>query len=262
MTVYEVYFWITILLCIGIFQNSLGDLLLGLRNPAIMNFKIARQRMVSRYARWYRFFYDSPGVWWVKIGVILCAALSICVLLLELNPTIPLVLIFLLQLLSHPRWQLFVTSDSPLLRAVLFALILYYTFPQNEVIAEMGLFFVSAYVSLIYFFTSVQKFKSQAWRNGVAMIHFANKSPFWVRSGLASGSNWFLKTTTWGVIFFELLFFSGLFSPQVAIAFMIIGFLFHGVLSLSMGINHFFWTFLACYPAYFYASGKILLLMS
>lgn len=261
MTAYGVYYWMTILLCIGVFQNSLGDLLITKKYPAITDFKLGSSGFVSRYGRWLGFFYESPGVRWSKIAMMLSAALSIGLVLAVSNPAIPLILLLLLQMLTYPRWRHFIASDSPLLRAVLFTLILHYLFSENQIIADVGLTFVSAYLGLIYLFTGIQKLKSQAWRGGGAMIQFAYKSSFWAGSGLTNGKGWLLKTMAWGVIFFELGFVLGFFHPGVAIGFMILGFSFHAILSVSMGINHFFWTFLACYPAYFYTSGKMLLFL-
>ncbi len=261
MTAYGVYHWMTILLCIGVFQNSLGDLLIAKKYPAMTDFELRSSGFISRYGRWLSFFYESPGVLWGKIVMMLCAASSISLVLMVRNPAIPLTLLLLLQMLTYPRWRHFVGSDSPLLRAVLFTLILHYLLSENQIIADLGLTFVSAYLGLIYFFTGIQKFRSPAWRGGGAIIQFAYKSSFWAGSGLANGRSWLLKAMAWGVIFFELGFVLGFFHPVVAIGFMILGFSFHAILSVSMGINHFFWTFLACYPAYFYTSGKMLLFL-
>jgi uncharacterized membrane protein YphA (DoxX/SURF4 family) len=224
-----------------------------------MNFKIVDQPYTSRYARWYRFFYDGPGVWWSKAGVLLAALLSILLVMLQLNPTVPLTIIFILRLLSFPRWYLFVTSDSPLSRAIIFILILHYLVPDNETVADMSLRFLTIYLGLIYFFSGYQKLKSPSWRKGSAMIRFAEKSFFWSKSGIIEWPLWLLSLAGWGVIVFELLFFTGVFAEEVAFIFVLTGFLFHGLLSFSLGLNHFFWTFLACYPVYLYTSGKMLL---
>lgn len=255
----EVFFWTTMLFCIGVFQNALEDLLAAIRLSVLMNYKIVDQPYTSRYARWYSFFYDAPGVWWSKGAVLMAALLSILLVVLQLNPTIPLIIIFLLRLLSFPRWYLFVTSDSPLSRAIVFVLILHYLVPDNETVSDMSLRFLSVYLGLIYFFSGYQKLKSPSWRTGSAMIRFTKKFPFWSNWGIGQQPLWLMRLSGQGVILFELLFFTGVLSEEIAFVFVVIGFLFHGLLSFSLGLNHFFWTFLACYPVYLYTSGKMLL---
>lgn len=248
----------TILVCIGVFQMSLADLIISVRHKSIMNFRIAPERLVSRYASVFRFAYDGRGAWAFKVLMVLCAALGIGLVLSGRNPAVPLITLLISQLLSYPRWKYFVSTDSPLLRAILLVLILHYLLPFSQVITEAGLLFISLYLVLIYHLTAIQKLKSNLWRNGQAIENFLNRFAFWRSVSPATiQSKWLPKAAAWTVMLFELCFFIGLIWPEAGLSFVITGLIFHGGLSFSVGINHFFWTFISGYPAYFYVSGKV-----
>ncbi|MCE7992732.1 MAG: hypothetical protein HEP71_12165 [Roseivirga sp.] len=255
----EAYSWITILMCIGLFQLSLEDFVIAVRHRAIMNFPIANEGLVSGYMKVFRFAYDGTGAWVLKILTLMCALTCIGLVIAGLNPRFVLMVIFFFHLLSYPRWRHFVSSDSPLFRVILTVLLLYYFLPDSPVITEAGLLFLSTYLVLIYHLTGLQKLKSRLWRNGQAIENFMNRFPFWrMVSPVPKKSKWFIRTASWGVMLFELCFFIGLFWPQAAPVFLMAGLLFHGVLSVTVGINHFLWTFIAVYPAYNHMSGKVL----
>lgn len=223
-----------------------------------MNFRLARGRLVSRYLRGFDFAYDGIGAWVFKILILLCALLCIGLMLVGLNPKFVLAAIFLMHLLSYPRWRHFVSSDAPLFRAMLIGLMLHYFFPSNTIISQAGLLFIAAYLVLIYHLTAIQKLKSELWRNGQAIENFMNRFPFWrMVSPAQNKPRGLIKVAAWSVMLFELCFFLGLIRPEIALIFMIAGLLFHGVLSFTVGINHFFWTFVAGYPIYLCVSGRI-----
>lgn len=257
MTTEEVYSWIVLIVCIGLCQSSLADIIASGRHKTIMNFPIAYEKLVSRYMKAFRFVYDGAGAWISKALLLLCALACMAITLAGLNPVIVLVAIFVLHLLSYPRWRHFVGSDSPLFRAIFTALILHYFLPDNRVIAEAGLFFLAVYLVLIYSLTAIQKIKAKLWRNGQAMANFMNRYPFWrMISPAPNKPKWLVKLGSWSVMLFEFFFFTGLLWPEAAPVFLTAGLVFHGVLSLTVGINHFFWTFIAVYPAYFYISAR------
>lgn len=258
MTVSEAYFWTTILLCTGLFQLSAADLMISLRHRAIMNFRLAPEALVSRYMRVFQFAYDGIGAWLFKILTLLCALACIALVVDGQNPKFLLATIFVTHLLSYPRWRHFVSSDSPLFRAMLIGLMLHYFFPSNIIITQAGLLFIATYLVLVYHLTAIQKLKSQLWRNGQAMENFMNRFPFWrMVSPVEDKPKWLIKAAAWSVMLFELCFFLGFIWPEVALVFFIAGLTFHGVLSFTVGINHFFWTFIAAYPVYLCVSGRV-----
>jgi hypothetical protein len=258
MTSIEAYYWTTILVCIGVFQMSLADLLISIKHGAIMNFRIASESLVSRYAKVFNFVFDGLGAWLFKVLMLCCAAACIALVLLGQNPKFLLTAILIIHLLSYPRWRYFVSSDSPLFRAILVALLLHYYIPSSKIITEAGLLFIAGYVALIYHLTAIQKLKSKFWRNGLAIENYMNRFPFWrMVSPATTKPSWLLKLTSWSVILFELCFFIGLLFPEAGFVLMTVGLLFHASLSFSVGINHFFWTFLSCYPAYIYTGMKV-----
>ncbi|MBO3699050.1 hypothetical protein [Roseivirga sp. E12] len=257
MTPSDVYYWTTILVCIGICQSSMADLIIALRHKPLMNFRLWPQAIVSRHMRAFSPLYNGKAAWALKAISLLSAITSIGIVLAGQNPKLPLLVVFITQLLSYPRWRYFVSSDSPLLRAIFVALMLHYFVPDNGLITEAGLFFLATYLVLIYSITGLQKLKSQLWRSGQAIQNFMNRYPFWrMISPDSQKPKWLIKVGSWFVILFECLFFIGLLWPEAAPVFLIVGLLFHGILSITVGINHFFWTFISVYPAYLYISTK------
>lgn len=250
MSIIQAYAGITILLCIGIIQGSIADLLITKKYPSITRFRMADKHL-SRYVRWHRFAFDMPGVFALKWTSLIAALASIALIFTGKSAWITLLLVLACQLLTFPRWRNFVGSDAPLQRAVLTVLIIYSAFPQNNRIALSGLTFLAIYASIIYFSTGLQKVRSTQWRKGEALLGFTSKFPFWKYRPLPGQVTVF---AAWTTIFFELFFFIGLIFPDLAIGFLIAGLLFHGLLSVTAGINHFFWTFLSTYPAYWFIS--------
>lgn len=258
MTLSTAYSWVTILVCIGLFQHSVADLIISVRHKPIINFPITRQGLVSTYMRPFHFAYDGRTAWLLKIVTLINALVCIGLVVIGKNPLLPLSANFVIHLLTHPRWRYFVSSDSPLFRAILMALILHYALPSNRAISEAALLFIACYLVLIYFLTGVQKLKRGLWINGQAIENFMNRVPFWrMLTGEGSKPRTLMKFLAWTTLVFEVCFVVGIFVPEVAIVFAIAGLCFHGILSFTVGINHFFWTFIACYPAYLYISGRV-----
>ncbi len=258
MTLSAAYYWITILICAGLFQMSLADLIVSIKHKAVINYPIARQGLVSRFMRSFHFAYDGRTAWLLKIAALICSLAAVSLVIMGNNPVVFLSASLVIHLLSYPRWRYFVSSDSPLFRAILTALIFHYALPSNRFISEAGLLFIAFYLVLIYFLTGIRKLNSELWRNGQAIENFMNRFPFWrMVTGVGTKPAGLMKFLAWSTLLFEICFIAGFFVPEVAMGFVIGGLCFHGLLSFTAGINHFFWTFVAGYPAYFYISGRV-----
>lgn len=149
-------------------------------------------------------------------------------------------------------------SDSMLL-VVLGGLALARCDPAGP-LGPIGLAYVAVQLVLSYLVAGLVKLREPSWRSGVAMHAVLELpqygAPAWARRSLARG--WVARASAWGVIGFECLFPLALFADAAAIVLSAIAISFHAVNVAVLGLNRFFWTWLAAYPALAYARMVVL----
>ncbi len=125
----------------------------------------------------------------------------------------------------------------------------------NDDLIFIGFLFIAAQSCLSYLVAGVSKLFSKAWRNGSAVQDifrtrtYGSEKIYKFIKG-KKGINLFL---CWSVIIIEMLFPLVLFLPlQYGIVFLVWGITFHFLNSVIMGLNTFFWAFLASYPSIIY----------
>jgi len=113
---------------------------------------------------------------------------------------------------------------------------------------------------LAYFVSGYFKLVSPQWRNGQAIFDVLNTETFGRpnMAELIQDKTNLQKTVTWCTLVFELMFPLVLFTPYpVVYIFFLGGVLLHGGIALVMGLNSFFWAFIATYPALWICSLQL-----
>lgn len=147
---------------------------------------------------------------------------------------------------------------------ILFGLTFYFLQSENTFGRDFSLFFIAGQSLSSYFLAGAFKLKGHKWRNGTAISGIMTTKIY--------GHSYFGQIVmrnpmicyflSWGTICFELFFiFSVVCDPIVLYAFLILGFLFHSLNCLLMGLNGFLYAFVATYPAIIYLSHYLTLLI-
>jgi hypothetical protein len=118
------------------------------------------------------------------------------------------------------------------------------------------LLFLTAQLCLAYAAAGVFKLLSDEWRRGKAIAGILGTRAY----GNQRVYQWLSRSHCtacvlgWGVIVWEVAFPLALVSPRAAIGFMAVGFAFHIVNTVVMGLNNFLWAFCSAYPALLYTA--------
>jgi len=200
-------------------------------------------------------YYGSLSIAGLQFG---CAA----VLVANVDPslTAPLLGAMLAShLLLHFRYQLGLDGADQMRSVVLAGLLVFYAAP-GQLASRAGLIFIAAQAILSYFTSGYAKLISPVWRHGEAVSGILSTKTY----GDPTGSAWIMNHSyaslflCWGTIVFEcwcpLLVFAGV---RGCLLFIVLGVGFHGFIAVGMGLNDFFWTFTATYPALLYLSGIV-----
>jgi hypothetical protein len=124
-------------------------------------------------------------------------------------------------------------------------------FGRTSLAIQAALFYIGVQVTLSYVIAGLAKLRQADWRSGRALEHFVLTSPYGAprllgqllaRRGLA-------RTLAWSVMLFECLFPLAWLDPRLCLAWLACGIVFHAVNVLALGLNRFFWAWLAGYPA-------------
>jgi hypothetical protein len=255
MNLYETYQWVAILAMIGLVQSSIENFVAALRYPAINLFPLSHGVLTSILSKFFKFAYDSPGIWILAVLRIIFAVLFLVFAVHgKLYYIFPLSLL-IIDLLGFARWRLLSASETPLQRVILVPLFLHAYF-NSEFISSLGLIFIASQVCLAYFSAGVHKLKDPAWLNGLIMLRFVKNNAQHSKREIS-----FWKWIGYLVILFEISFFLTLLGGGYLIIFFILGIIFHLTLSIRKGYNFFLWAFISGYPAIYYVSRSFSLII-
>lgn len=121
-------------------------------------------------------------------------------------------------------------------------------FAGNPTLVNVGLFYLAAQTVLSYFVAGWVKLTNSEWRSGKALPRFLEHSGY--RSK-------FPLLLSWGIIVFECTFPLALFSPSLALTYCGLGAFFHLLNAYVLGLNRFFWVWIATYPAIWFTAHTI-----
>jgi hypothetical protein len=136
------------------------------------------------------------------------------------------------------------------------ALFLASLFP-NSIAHAVALWFISLQACLAYLTSGMAKLLSPAWRLGTALTTVMRTRTYGlhITHRLTVRSRTAACAVCWLVILTECCFPVVLLVPKsIAIVIFAGGILFHCTVAFVMGLNTFFWTFVATYPALFYCN--------
>jgi len=125
---------------------------------------------------------------------------------------------------------------------------------------QMGIWFIALQACLSYCIAGVAKLISAEWRGGTAVYDIFSTKSYGARwaSDALKNRPWLQMLLCWSVILAETLFPLALVLPwPFALIFLCWGFLFHLLNAVIMGLNSFFWAFLATYPAILFANHQL-----
>jgi hypothetical protein len=137
-----------------------------------------------------------------------------------------------------------------------FSLLIVFLFKNQKLIEEYSLIFIAVQALFSYWASGMFKLISPAWRNGIAIYTIFNLKTWGNRrlSIMVERNNYWLgKIFSWLVILLLVLTpFSTLLSPAYCMCFLAGCAIFHLANAFIMGLNKFFWAFIATYPAIIY----------
>jgi hypothetical protein len=127
-----------------------------------------------------------------------------------------------------------------------------------ETVAPWVLAYLAAQTCLSYFVAGCVKLRQRGWRAGTELAALLSGPAYDVpaRCRALAARPGLLRTLSRGLLAFELLFPLALFSRPLAVGFMAVGVVFHLANFAVLGLNRFFWIWLAAYPVLFYFSGR------
>jgi hypothetical protein len=174
-------------------------------------------------------------------------------------PSAPALLpiILAVEFLSLVRSGGYGMEGSDQLHLILLCNLTIYYATADPLARRAVVWFIALQLMLAYFTAGVAKLRTRQWRKGTAINSVLSTESYgsrllaeWLGKMPAAG-----KFMCWGVIVFECAFpFAILASPQIALAALLCGAVFHLTIAASMGLNGFFWTFISAYPAIYFFS--------
>lgn len=256
MSIAEVFQWSGAILFLGLVQANLENLVLCFRYPKINNYPFANSAFTRPYNNWLSFGFDTPGVWIIYVfKLVLSIVMLGQVFSGEVIWYLP-ILYLVVEFLGFQRQYFLHMSDSPILKILLVSISVHYGF-NDEQLSELSIWFISIQISLAYFAAGLHKVKSSAWHNGDLITKLFFRT-FHSRFHLFFERNTgYWKWLGWGVVTFELLYPLSLLGGYMNRTILLFGVLFHGFISIGIGINFFLWTFVACYPAVYYTGEQL-----
>lgn len=123
--------------------------------------------------------------------------------------------------------------------------------PADERYRVAGLAYIALQTILSYVLAGFAKIRNPAWRSGAALRDFLVSSPYEVPAELrqwAQTTSW-LRGLSWVFLLWEISFPLALWNMSCAGFYLFTGALFHGLNSYALGLNRFWWMWLAAYPA-------------
>lgn len=126
-------------------------------------------------------------------------------------------------------------------------------FRTNPKIVLGAIWFLALQLALSYFIAGIVKIKNPAWRSGEALrklLRSPRYAPPKLFQKLADRPGT-VRILAWGMLLFECLFPIGFLNPQIGVLLLKIGIVFHLANVYLLGLNRFFWIWLAAYPAFY-----------
>ncbi|MBK6687893.1 MAG: HTTM domain-containing protein [Deltaproteobacteria bacterium] len=123
----------------------------------------------------------------------------------------------------------------------------------------IGLGYIAVQAGLSYFVAGLVKAKVPGWWSGLELIRATQLPTYdvaaWARRLL--GRPVVARVAALSMLALELLFPTALLGRPVALVFLLLLGVFHAINAVVFGLNRFFWTWPATYPAIYWAAGHL-----
>lgn len=260
-----VYIVVLSVFCVGVLISSLEYLIIHkeFKENGIFSWKIfsSRNDVLKGWFPWQKLSF----LFSYRAFLIMHSLRIICVVLLPFIPNnsfkvLLLGILVISSLLYSFRTIAGLDGSDQMNGIISITLFIVYAIDE-EVVYKAGLIFISAQCILSYLVAGIAKWRSAQWRNGQAVFEIMNTRTYgyrWVANKLAQAPRLVNRILSWSIILFEVFFITLLLLPAPWLyVFIFCGILFHGYNAAAMGLNNFFWAFLAAYPALLYVHTLI-----
>lgn len=124
-------------------------------------------------------------------------------------------------------------------------------FGRTALAAQAAMLYIGVQVTLSYLIAGLAKLRQPDWRSGRALAHFVSASPYGVSGGFKAllARPGVAVVLSWCVIGFECLFPLAWIERRACLTLLACGLAFHVGNLVVFGLNRFFWTWAAGYPA-------------
>lgn len=253
---HETYLAIGLLISVGVAVSSVEWIRISehLKPGGLM----ARKRCPANVAGFRSVIdscFDPPVLTALIIVRLLCALTVISYVFRGALPPWALWLMFATSLAANHRLETVSGAAETLALVVIFVCAAYSNGTVSKPFAVLGLWFIAIHTCIAYVSNGVVKARSKLWRQGKFVMHLFDGSRF--RNATVGG---FLVRNVrvsqflcWGTILGESLFpMVLLVGDELRNAILLAGLLFHLSVGVLMGLNNFFWIFVATYPCFLY----------
>jgi hypothetical protein len=257
--------WTAALLAVAVTLSTLEDLAryAVFRDDGLMSWKVARLgRRGTAHGAWSAIadaFLAFPRYRWLLI-----ARLGMTAAVFIAPPALRATLFFMVaaslaaDLVRCPFGH---SGAHQMMICVSAALGFGYAAPDGHVVAHISLWFIALQVVVAYVTSGWAKLLSAPWRSGRALTGIMGTAIYGhprVHALLARRPRvaWL---ASWATILFESSFFIVLITGrfEVTAGFLAVSGLFHLTVAMVMGLNLFFWSFVATYPALLFCTSAI-----
>jgi hypothetical protein len=165
---------------------------------------------------------------------------------------LPFCLLILIGILLNGIRNIYGSDGSDHMNIVIYVSAVIYGLSAESILSQnLSLWFISIQYILSLFIAGIYKLSSEIWRSGKAlpgimsMKHYGNHK---IYDTLKSHKNISILLS-WYIILIQCIFWTIFFVPlNMIFIFIALGFIFHISIAITMGLNNFLFSFLACYP--------------
>ena len=143
-------------------------------------------------------------------------------------------------------------GGSDYMNFLIIAALTCYAFSANEMLQKICIFYIGVQAALSYAVAGVSKILKPDWRNGKNLYKIINKShyliPETIRKKPIRKFN-FYTLLSWLVMLTEIGLVLGFFNLKIGVILIVCFLIFHLINVLTLGLNRFFFAWLASYPS-------------
>lgn len=213
--------------------------------------KILKSEYTERQQKFLSFFLDEKHFLVVVIIQIILALLNLYYSL----PAISGVLL-LTVILTAARFRGTFNGGSDYMTVLILLAHFFGGISGHKTVQAVFLWYIAVQTVLSYFLAGMAKLREKEWRSGVAISKLLTYSNYVVSENATklSKNPILCKMASIILLVFECTFPLAILDWKVCFVYLTVGFFFHLENYLDLGLNRFFFAWIAAYPAVFYLS--------